>query len=172
MRTREARDDAPHVLFIVAKQEIPQQQYDALEPLLAIQTIAQARTLYLTEVLDYNRWQLRLYTVLGLADTARAIDQLPGVRSADDDARQATGTADSAPIPPTESLRAAADLINAGKKVAILVGRGALGCAAEVGQLAEKTAAPVAKAPATPKTPKKPARAPRKSRSSSTKKDA
>jgi pyruvate dehydrogenase (quinone) len=54
--------------------------------------------------------------------------------------------ANSAPIPPREQLQAAADIINAGKKVALLVGRGALGCAAEVEQLAEKAAAPVAKA--------------------------
>jgi pyruvate dehydrogenase (quinone) len=54
--------------------------------------------------------------------------------------------ADSFPIPSKEQLQAAADIINAGKKVAILVGRGALGCAAEVEQLADKAAAPVAKA--------------------------
>ncbi len=54
--------------------------------------------------------------------------------------------ANSAPIPPREQLQAAADIITAGKKVALLVGLGALGCAAEVEQLAEKAAAPVAKA--------------------------
>src|SRR6185312_8436376 len=54
--------------------------------------------------------------------------------------------ADMTPIPDREQLQTAADAINAGKKVAILVGRGALGCAAEVEQLAEKAAAPVAKA--------------------------
>jgi len=55
-------------------------------------------------------------------------------------------TGDSEPIPPPDQLRAAADIINAGKKVAILVGRGALEAAAEVEQLAELAAAPVAKA--------------------------
>ena len=54
--------------------------------------------------------------------------------------------ADSAPIPPKDQLQAAADLINAGKKVAILVGRGALGATPEVEQLAEKVGGPVAKA--------------------------
>jgi pyruvate dehydrogenase (quinone) len=54
--------------------------------------------------------------------------------------------ADAAPMPAKELLQAAAEIINAGKKVVILAGRGALGCAAEVEQLAEKAAAPVAKA--------------------------
>ncbi|HEY4308056.1 MAG TPA: thiamine pyrophosphate-dependent enzyme [Pirellulales bacterium] len=48
--------------------------------------------------------------------------------------------------PAREDLRAAADLINDGKKVAILVGRGALHCRAQVLELAEKLGAPVAKA--------------------------
>lgn len=56
------------------------------------------------------------------------------------------GVADSAPLPSGDALRAAAEVINAGKKVAVLVGRGALGCAAEVEQLAEKVGGPVAKA--------------------------
>jgi pyruvate dehydrogenase (quinone) len=54
--------------------------------------------------------------------------------------------ADAAPVPAKEQLQAAADVINAGKKVAILVGRGALGCAAEVESLADKVGGPVAKA--------------------------
>ena len=56
------------------------------------------------------------------------------------------GAADVAPLPTDAQLRAAADVINAGKKVVLLVGRGALGCAAEVEQLAERAGAPVAKA--------------------------
>jgi outer membrane protein TolC len=39
--------------------------YDALEPLLAIQALNQARTQYLTEVIEYNRAQFRLYAALG-----------------------------------------------------------------------------------------------------------
>jgi thiamine pyrophosphate-dependent acetolactate synthase large subunit-like protein len=54
--------------------------------------------------------------------------------------------ADAAPIPDREQLQAAADIINAGKKVAILVGRGALGCAVEVEQLAELVGGPLVKA--------------------------
>jgi pyruvate dehydrogenase (quinone) len=52
---------------------------------------------------------------------------------------------DTAPLPTGDQLRAAADIINAGKKVAILAGRGALGCAAELTELAEKVAGPVVK---------------------------
>ena len=48
--------------------------------------------------------------------------------------------------PPERSLRLAADLINQGKKVAIMVGRGCLGARAEVLELAELTGAPVIKA--------------------------
>jgi outer membrane protein TolC len=39
--------------------------YDALEPLLAIQALNQARSQYLAEVIEFNRAQFRLYTALG-----------------------------------------------------------------------------------------------------------
>jgi outer membrane protein TolC len=41
------------------------QMYDALEPLLAIQALNQARVQYLGEVIEYNRAQFRLYAALG-----------------------------------------------------------------------------------------------------------
>jgi pyruvate dehydrogenase (quinone) len=50
-----------------------------------------------------------------------------------------------APLPSQELLRYAADLINSGKKVAILAGRGCLGAREEVLQLAEKVAGPIIK---------------------------
>ena len=40
-------------------------QYDALEPLLAIQALNQARLQYLAEVIEYDRAQFRLYAALG-----------------------------------------------------------------------------------------------------------
>ncbi len=40
-------------------------QFDALEPLLAIQALNQARVQYLTEVIEFNRAQFRLFTALG-----------------------------------------------------------------------------------------------------------
>lgn len=43
----------------------PRAQYDALEPLLAIQSLNQARTVYLNEVIEFNRSQFRLYTAIG-----------------------------------------------------------------------------------------------------------
>lgn len=43
----------------------PRPQYDALEPLLAIQALNQARLQYLAQVIEYNRAQFRLYTALG-----------------------------------------------------------------------------------------------------------
>jgi pyruvate dehydrogenase (quinone) len=49
------------------------------------------------------------------------------------------------PIPTSGALQAAADLINAGSKVAILAGRGCLGAREEILQLAELAGAPIAK---------------------------
>jgi pyruvate dehydrogenase (quinone) len=49
------------------------------------------------------------------------------------------------PLPPQGQLQAAADLINAGKKVAILAGRGCLGARDEVLQLADTVAGPIIK---------------------------
>jgi outer membrane protein TolC len=43
----------------------PRAQYDALEPLLAIQALNSARVQYLTAVIEFNRAQFRLYTALG-----------------------------------------------------------------------------------------------------------
>ncbi|MBV9747261.1 MAG: hypothetical protein JO157_00450, partial [Acetobacteraceae bacterium] len=48
--------------------------------------------------------------------------------------------------PSADQLRQAAELLNAGTKVAILAGQGALGARAEVEQVAERLGAPVAKA--------------------------
>jgi pyruvate dehydrogenase (quinone) len=50
------------------------------------------------------------------------------------------------PVPPEQDIDAAAEVLNAGEKVAILVGQGARGAAEEVRQLAEITGAGVAKA--------------------------
>ncbi|HZS71097.1 MAG TPA: thiamine pyrophosphate-dependent enzyme [Candidatus Acidoferrum sp.] len=52
----------------------------------------------------------------------------------------------SHPLPRPEEIRAAAKLINRGKKVAILAGRGCLGARREVLQLAEMIGAPIVKA--------------------------
>ena len=54
--------------------------------------------------------------------------------------------AEGAHQPSEEQLRRAADILNAGGKVAILAGRGALGAAGELAAVAERLAAPVAKA--------------------------
>lgn len=43
----------------------PREEYDALEPLLAIQEINRARNLYLAEVIDFNRAQFELYMAIG-----------------------------------------------------------------------------------------------------------
>lgn len=48
-------------------------------------------------------------------------------------------------VPPTELVRRAADLINAGQKVAILAGRGCLRARSEILELAELAAAPIVK---------------------------
>ena len=48
-------------------------------------------------------------------------------------------------VPRAEDLRAAADVLNAGKKTVILAGQGALGAADELEQLADRLAAPIVK---------------------------
>jgi pyruvate dehydrogenase (quinone) len=50
------------------------------------------------------------------------------------------------PTPPAEQLRAAAEILNSGSRVAVLVGQGALSARDEVTALADRLAAPVAKA--------------------------
>lgn len=60
-----------------------------------------------------------------------------------------TGAAGFTPridTPDEQELDKAAELLNAGNKIVILAGRGSLGAAEEVGQLADKLGAPVAKA--------------------------
>jgi pyruvate dehydrogenase (quinone) len=52
----------------------------------------------------------------------------------------------SAPTPPDAALSQAASILNAGKKICILVGRGALDAKDELGEVAELLQAPVAKA--------------------------
>lgn len=49
-------------------------------------------------------------------------------------------------VPKADDLKRAADVLNAGKRVAVVVGAGALGARAEVERLAETLGAPVAKA--------------------------
>jgi pyruvate dehydrogenase (quinone) len=51
----------------------------------------------------------------------------------------------TAPVPSPGSLQAAADILNAGKKVAILAGHGAIHARAELERLAELLAAPIVK---------------------------
>jgi pyruvate dehydrogenase (quinone) len=52
----------------------------------------------------------------------------------------------STPVPPDEEVARAVDVLNAGEKVAVLVGQGARGAAEEVRELADLTGAGVAKA--------------------------
>ena len=59
----------------------PKGQFDALEPLLAVQALTQARLQYLVAVVDYNRAQFRLLTAVGqspeLSATAAARGSKP-----------------------------------------------------------------------------------------------
>jgi outer membrane protein TolC len=43
----------------------PRDLLDTLQPVLALQTLAQARTQYLTAVIEYNRAQFQLFTAMG-----------------------------------------------------------------------------------------------------------
>jgi pyruvate dehydrogenase (quinone) len=57
-----------------------------------------------------------------------------------------TGHAIEKPVPPLAELQKAADALNAGQKVAILIGAGALGASSEIQKIAELLGAGVAKA--------------------------
>ncbi len=59
---------------------------------------------------------------------------------------ESVAAARSAVLPSAEPMKIAANIINAGKKVAILAGQGALGAGEELEQLAEKLGAPIIKA--------------------------
>jgi pyruvate dehydrogenase (quinone) len=61
-------------------------------------------------------------------------------------ARSSSSWSPPLPVPPIDQLRAAADVLNAGTRIAVLAGQGALPARDEVTQLADVLAAPVAKA--------------------------
>lgn len=88
----------------------------------------------------------------GVAHLATAKDVQMMRRSADKRSMRNPGARTSSswtpplPAPPADQLRMAADILNAGKRVAILAGQGALGARAEVTRLADMLGAPVAKA--------------------------
>jgi pyruvate dehydrogenase (quinone) len=114
----------------------------------------------------YNELITGPYHLLSVADVARRaalarrgvahlgfpID-VQAKRLADDDGSLGAdvqhGASDWVPqieVPPPDAVRAAADLLNAGRRTALLVGQGALGATIEVEAIAERRAAPVAKA--------------------------
>jgi pyruvate dehydrogenase (quinone) len=74
-------------------------------------------------------------------------DMAGGERSRDNVARHVSSVrAEGVRLPAASDLQRAADVLNAGKKVAILAGRGALGATAELEAVADALQAPIAKA--------------------------
>jgi outer membrane protein TolC len=57
--------EAYRILWGAAKQVTQKRQFDTLEPLIAEQNLAQARLLYLSQVIEYNKAQFRLYWAMG-----------------------------------------------------------------------------------------------------------
>jgi pyruvate dehydrogenase (quinone) len=102
--------------------------------------------------LDGNRACRAALGDRGVAHLAISKDVQMMKRSADKRSMRNPGARSSAawspplPLPPTDQLQSAADVLNAGSRVAVLVGQGALPARAEVAQLAEVLGAPVAKA--------------------------
>ena len=74
---------------------------------------------------------------MGLAKDVRSPRNVPSHVSDD--------MAEGAHVPPPALMKRAADVLNAGKKVCILAGRGAIGAAGELAAVAERLKAPVAK---------------------------
>ncbi|HEX3302039.1 MAG TPA: thiamine pyrophosphate-dependent enzyme [Thermomicrobiales bacterium] len=96
----------------------------------AIRTALTERTVaHITIPKDFQEWS---------ANGHRSMANIPG--------HSANHFAAAHPLPATEELQRAADLINGGKKVAILAGRGCLNARVEILDLAEKAAAPIVKA--------------------------
>jgi len=88
----------------------------------------------------------------GVAHLAIAKDVQMMTRAADKrsmrnpGARTSSSWVPAGAVPPADQLAAAASVLNAGTRIAILAGQGALGARAEVARAAEVLAAPVAKA--------------------------
>jgi hypothetical protein len=58
----------------------PRRQFNALEPLLAVQALNQSRLSYLNAVVEYNRTQFRLLTAVGQPPDAAAGCPPPGAK--------------------------------------------------------------------------------------------
>jgi outer membrane protein TolC len=58
----------------------PRGQFDAIEPLLAVQAMNQARLQLLSATVEYNRAQFRLFTAVGQPAEAAAVPTLPAPR--------------------------------------------------------------------------------------------
>src|SRR6185503_15122276 len=96
----------------------------------AIKTALSRRTVsHITVPKDIQKWTVEDGHRSGANITKHSADLYAAVHS----------------VPPQEILRRAADIINDGKKVAILTGRGCLGARDEVLQLAEKVQGPIIK---------------------------
>jgi outer membrane protein TolC len=62
---RDAEETWQKLLKAAFGMEGRERHYDPLEPLIAEQQVAETRTRYLAEIIDYNKAQFRLYTYLG-----------------------------------------------------------------------------------------------------------
>jgi outer membrane protein TolC len=84
----------------------PKAQFDALEPLTAVQALNQARTQYLQQVVEFNRSQFRLYAAIGqpaLGGLDGAVPQgveVPPVPAAGKVAPAKRAPDPAAPVPP------------------------------------------------------------------------
>jgi pyruvate dehydrogenase (quinone) len=88
----------------------------------------------------------RTVTCVILPNDLQELDAVEQPSRAHGTVHSAAGWIPSAPVPPDDVLDRAAEVLNQGERVAILVGQGALGAGAEVEAVAEALGAGVAKA--------------------------
>lgn len=88
----------------------------------------------------------RAVTCVIIPNDIQEMDAVPSPPRAHGNVYSGVGYADTRPVPSEDDLHAAAEILNAGSKVAVLVGAGALGAAEELTQLADILGCGVAKA--------------------------
>jgi pyruvate dehydrogenase (quinone) len=88
----------------------------------------------------------RTVTCIIIPNDVQGLDAVESPPHAHGTIHSGVGHADARVVPPDSELRRAAEILNRGERVAMLVGQGAMGAAAEVKEVAELLGAGVAKA--------------------------
>src|SRR3954452_16092876 len=88
----------------------------------------------------------RAVTCIIIPNDVQGSDAVPSPPHAHGTVHSSVGHAEPRSIPPADEIRRAAEILNSGQRVAMLIGQGAIGAADEVKQVADLLGAGVAKA--------------------------